>query len=384
MKPFTLLIKPSGSNCNIDCVYCFYKDRDPAAGTGTQRMSEKVLEKLVGDYMQLGFPVVGFAWQGGEPTLMGVDFFRKAIEFQKKYGTPGQQISNTLQTNGVLLDEQWCRFFGENRFLLGISMDGPAEFHDKYRRDHSGSPTFEKVWAGVQNCKRFGVQFNALILLNRHNVEHVERLFDFVVDNELRYVQFIPCVEIDPATQEPAEFSITPGQYGDFLCRLFDLWHDYGPEKINIRDFDSIVTHYVLGDHTICAYSKKCAGFVVIEHNGDAYCCEFFVGPDYKLGNITENSLGELANSKLKRDFARTKLKLSTDCLVCGYLDICRGGCLKDRARAGGLNARSYFCDAYKQFFHHSLPRFMQMAADIDEGKTKRMTRPAEKVRLRL
>ena len=172
-------------------------------------MSDEVLEKLVKDYMQLRFPLAGFAWQGGEPTLMGVDFFKKAVELQREYGTPGQQVSNTLQTNGVLLDNNWCRFFHENKFLLGISIDGPKEFHDIYRVDHSGSGTFDRIMRGIGNCKRHEVEFSALVLLNNVNVEQPGRLFDFLVGNDLTYLQFIPCVEMDPATGRVAETTAT-------------------------------------------------------------------------------------------------------------------------------------------------------------------------------
>lgn len=386
MQPFTLLIKPSGSDCNIDCKYCFYKTRAPEFGQGTQRMSDAVLEKLVKDYMQTSFPVVGFAWQGGEPTLMGLDFFRRAVELQKKYGRDGQQVSNTLQTNGVLLDEDWCRFFRDNKFLLGISVDGPREFHDYYRVDHSRSGTFDRVIRAIQNCKKYEVEFSALVLLSNRNVEHPDKLFDFLIENDLTYVQFIPCVERDPETGRIADFSITPQQYGEFLCRLFDLWCDYGPEKLNVRDFDSLVSHYVVGKHTICTYSKQCTGFVVIEHTGDAFCCEFFVEPKWRLGNILETPLLELAASNKKRAFARDKENLCSKCLVCRYLDICRGGCMKDRVRWQDHNQsrESYFCESYKQFFEYTLPRFVQIAAAIRDGCANRHTRAADKVRLRI
>lgn len=389
MKPFTLLIKPSGSDCNIDCRYCFYKDRPSEFGHGKQRMSEQALEKLVRDYMRLGFPVSGFAWQGGEPTLMGVDFFRKAVELQKKYGSPGQQVSNTLQTNGGLLDDNWCQFFHDNKFLLGISIDGPKEFHDLYRIDHSGAGTFDRAMRGIENCRKHEVEFSALVLLNNKNVEHAEKLFGFCIENELTYLQFIPCVETDPTTGEPADFSITPEQYGDFLCRLFDLWYGYGPEKLNIREFDSLVTHYVMGKHTICTYSKQCAGFVVVEHTGDAFCCEFFVEPQWRLGNILETPLEKLAANRKKRAFARDKEKLCNKCLVCRNLDICRGGCMKDRARnehreSSIENRESYFCESYKQFFDYTLPRFMQIAAAIRNGSAGRHTRSADRIRLRI
>ncbi len=306
MQPFTLLIKPSGSDCNIDCKYCFYKDRPSEFGHGKQRMSAEVLETLVKDYMDLDFPVAGFAWQGGEPTLMGVDFFRRAVELQKKYGSA--------------------------------------------------------------------------------NVEQPETLFEFCIENELTYLQFIPCVETDPATGGPAEFSITPRQYGDFLCRLFDLWYDYGPEKLNIREFDSLLTHYVLGKHTICTYSKQCAGFVVIEHTGDAFCCEFFVEPKWRLGNILETPLEKLAGDSKKRAFARDKEKLCNKCLLCRHLDICRGGCMKDRARWNeqGGERESYFCESYRQFFDNTVPRFMQIAAGIENGSVGRHTRSADKIRLHI
>lgn len=386
MKPFTLLIKPSGSDCNIDCAYCFYKGRSGEVGRGKQRMSEEVVERLVKDYMELGFGVSGFAWQGGEPTLMGADFFAKAIELQKKYGRAGRQVSNKMQTNGVLLDERWCRFLRENNFLLGISIDGPKEFHDRYRLDYSGAGTFERVMRGIENCKKHEVEFSALIVLNNVNVEQPERLFDFVVENDLTYLQFVPCVEQDAETGGPTEFSITPQQYGDFLCRLFDLWLEYGPEKLNIRDFDSLVTYYVMGEATMCTYSKQCAGFVVIEHNGDAYCCEFFVEPERRIGNILEMPLAELAGSSEKRTFARDKQKLCNRCLLCSHLDICRGGCVKDRLRIAGAgpDQPSYFCEAYKQFFDYAKPKLMQIAADVESGKTGRRTRSADKIRMRI
>ena len=385
MEPFTLLIKPSGSDCNIDCKYCFYKARSPEFGQGRQRMNQHVLEVLVKGYMQLGFPVVGFAWQGGEPTLMGVDFFKSAVQLQKEYGREGQQVSNTLQTNGLLLDERWCRFFHDNNFLLGISIDGPREFHDYYRVDHSGCGTFDRVIRAIENCRNHQVEFNALILLNNRNVEHTDELFDFLIGNDITYLQFIPCIETDPATGKPADFSITPNQYGDFLCRLFDRWYDYGTEKLNIREFDSLVTYLVMGSHTICTYSKQCAGFVVIEHTGDAFCCEFFVGPKWRLGNILETPLERLAVSANKRAFAREKQNLPGKCLVCRYLDICRGGCMKDRVRWNdNLNRESYFCEGYKQFFDYTMPRFMQIAAAIKNGSADRHTRPADRVRLHI
>ena len=371
MQPFTLLIKPTGSDCNLDCKYCFYKHRSPDLGQGRQRMTEEVLEKLVQDYMELRFPVAGFAWQGGEPTLMGLDFYGRVVELQKKYGVPGQQVSNSLQTNGILLSENWCRFLHEYKFLVGISIDGPKELHDYYRCDHSGAGTFAKVIGAIERCKEYGVEFNTLTLLNDKNVRHADLLFDFFVALGVRYLQFIPCVEFDPAAGKAADFSITPQQYGDFLCRMFDRWYEYGPQNLSIRDFDSFLACCAGYRHTICTFDRKCSQYIVIEHSGDAFCCDFFVEPKWRLGNILETPIEDLAAAQTKRVFARAKCNLCTKCLVCRHLAVCRGGCLKHRAVLDKTDfaCESYFCPGYRQFLEHAMPRLMQIGARISERK---------------
>ncbi len=370
-QPFTLLIKPSGSDCNVDCKYCFYKERSPEVGQGRQRMSDEVLEKLVKDYMELRFPLAGFAWQGGEPTLMGADFYRKAVELQKKYGAAGQEVGNSLQTNGVLLDDEWCKFLHESEFLVGISIDGPKRYHDYYRPDHSGRGTYDRVVRGIRKCKEHKVEFNTLTLLNDRNSEHADELFDFFVDMGVRFLQFIPCVEVDQATGKVYDFSVTPEQYGEFLCRFFDRWVEYGPQKMSIRDFDSMLSYYVNGRHTICTFDRQCSQYIVIEHTGDAFCCDFFVEPRWRLGNIFETPIDKLASSPKKREFARAKQNLCSKCLVCRHLAICRGGCMKDRAPFDKekYGRESYFCEAYKRFFDHSQGRFMQIAAEISAAQ---------------
>ncbi len=367
MQPFTLLIKPSGSNCNLDCGYCFYKSRSPEVGTGRQRMSFEVLENLIKDYLQLGFPINSFAWQGGEPTLMGLDFYKKVVELQNKYGKSGQEISNSLQTNGILLNDEWCKFLHENNFLLGISIDGPKEFHDIYRLDHSGAGTFEKVVHGIEKCKEYEVEFNTLTLLNAKNIEYPEKIFSFLTELGVKYMQFIPCVEIVPDTKEIADFSITPEQYGVFLCKMFDLWINYGTDKVSIRDFDSILSYCITKHHTICTYDRLCGQYIVIEHSGEAFCCDFFVEPKWRLGNILETPIEKLAAGEMKSKFNRNKQNLSNKCLICRFLSVCRGGCVKNRITVGKgvLGTESYFCDAYKKFFDYSMPGFLQIAAVI-------------------
>jgi uncharacterized protein len=330
-------------------------------------MSDDVLEKLVKDYMELRFPLAGFAWQGGEPTLMGVEFYEKAVELQKKYGAPGQEVGNSLQTNAILLNEKWCRFLHEAKVLVGVSIDGPKEMHDYYRLDHSGRGTFDRVMRAIEDCKQYKVEFNTLTLLNDRNADYPDEVFDFLTGLGVQFVQFIPCVELDPATGKVADFSITPEQYGNFLCRLFDRWYEYGPTKLSIRDFDSILSYCVTGRHTICTFDKQCSQYVVVEHTGDCFTCDFFVEPKWRLGNIFETPIQELAASSKKKAFARAKQNLCNKCLVCRHLALCRGGCMKDRAPfdRDNFGRESYFCEAYQRFFDYAMPRFSQIAAQI-------------------
>ena len=378
MPPFTLLIKPSGSDCNVDCEYCFYKCRAPEMGQGRQRMSDEVLHTLVKDYMELRFPMSGFAWQGGEPTLMGLDFYRKAVEWQAKYGVSGQEVGNSLQTNAILLDDdEWGRFLHEANFLVGISIDGPRELHDRYRLDLGGHGTCDRVMRAIDCCKRHDVEFNTLTLVNDLTAEYPDEVFDFLLDLGVRYMQFIPCVEVDPQTGQIAAFSVSPKQYGEFLCRIFDRWLAVGPEKLSIRDFDSLLSYCMAGRHTICTFDRQCSQYIVIEHTGDVFPCDFFVEPQWKLGNICETPIQELAASAKKKAFARKKQNLCNKCLVCRHLAVCRGGCMKDRAPCGegGMlslqdnhGRPSYFCESYQRFFDYALPRLMQVAAKIRSG----------------
>jgi len=371
MQPFTLLIKPSGSDCNIDCQYCFYKCRAPEIGQGRQRMSDDVLEKLVTDYMKLRFQMSGFAWQGGEPTLMGLDFYKKTVELQKAHGVAGQEVGNSLQTNAILLDDDaWCEFLRDSKFLVGVSIDGPKELHDHYRLDLGGHGTWGRVMNAIERMKAFDVQYNTLSLINNLTADHPDEIFDFLVDLPMRYLQFIPCVEVDPETDEIADFSVTPKQYGDFMCRMFDRWVDFGPQRLSIRDFDSILTHCVGGQHTICTFDRQCSQYIVIEHTGDVYPCDFFVDPKWYLGNIFETPIETIAASAKKKTFARKKQNLCNKCLVCRHLAICRGGCMKDRAPfdKNDYGRESYFCESYRQFFDYALPRFQQLAAQVRSG----------------
>ena len=368
MRPFTLLIKPSGPDCNIDCHYCFYACKAGLFGGGSHRMTPEVQEKLVESYLKLRFGGSSFAWQGGEPTLMGLDFYKRLVELQQKYGADGQLVTNALQTNGILLDDEWCEFLREYKFLVGISLDGPKEYHDYYRKDHAGNGTYDRVVAAIERCREHKVEFNILVLLNDRNVGHPEELFDFFVEKRIKFLQFVQCVERDPETGEIADFSIRPEQYGEFLCRIFDRWIKDSTETVSVRSFDSVVSYLLGMGHTECTLGPQCNDYIVIEHNGDAYCCDFYVNPESRLGNIMETPIEELAGSRVKRLFSRKKRDIDNKCLVCRHLDICRGGCPKDRlAGAGTHKAASYFCEGYKMFFDHTLPRFRQLALEVQQ-----------------
>ncbi|NLK41682.1 MAG: anaerobic sulfatase maturase [Planctomycetes bacterium] len=370
-RPFTLLIKPAGPDCNIACEYCFYACKSALFGNGAHRMSETIQERLVKDYLRLGFAHTSFAWQGGEPTLMGLDFYKRLVALQKQYGAPGQTVSNALQTNGMLLDDQWCAFLAEYRFLTGISIDGPKEIHDVYRKDRLGHGTFDRVMRGLETCRKHKAEFNVLVLLNHINVEHPDALYDFFRSIDVRFLQFVPCVEKDPCDPaRPAPFSITPQQYGRFMCRIFDRWAAEGVGVRSIRLFDSVLSFLLYGVHTECTFARRCNDYLVVEHNGDVFCCDFYVADDTRLGNIMDTPIEQLADSELKHHFARRKTEIANKCLVCRYLEICRGGCPKDRAVLTGTHvAASYFCEGYKLFFDHALLQLRAIARTIQGRK---------------
>lgn len=370
-KPFTLLIKPAGPDCNIACQYCFYACKTDLFGRQAHRMSDAIQEQLVKSYLECRFEQSSFAFQGGEPTLMGLDFYKRLVDLQKHYGAPGQVITNALQTNGTLLDDEWGPFLAEYQFLSGISLDGPKKYHDVYRKDRAGNGTFDRVMAGIEACRRNNAEYNILVLLNDVNVKHPDELFDFFTGLGIRYLQFVPCVErADDDPAKPAPYSITPDEYGRFMNRIFDRWLDYGVRKLSVRLFDSMLSYLLGGPQTECTFGRRCADYIVIEHNGDAFCCDFYVAGDTRLGNIMETPIDELASNAVKRTFNRKKMEIDNKCLVCRYLDLCRGGCPKDRAMLTGTHkVPSYFCEGYKLFFDHALPQLRAIAQNIQTGR---------------
>ncbi len=375
--PFTLLIKPTGPDCNITCKYCFYCRKSAYYGNKQHRMSPETQDLLTRQYLELNLPQSSFAFQGGEPTLMGLEFYQKQVELQKKYGNANQIIINSLQTNAILIDDLWASFFAKNDFLLGISIDGPEKYHDHFRVDHAGSGTHAKVINGIECCKANGVEYNLLTLLNSYNADNPDEIFDFLIEQGTDYLQFIPCIEKNEDFEEEfhsrankaiTNFSVSPEQYGRFMCRIFDRWKEYGPSKLHIRLFDSIMMKFTQGVQAECTFSPKCADYVVVEHNGDVFCCDFFVDDESHLGNIHKKHINDLANSTQKREFNRRKRKLAPKCNVCRHLEMCRGGCPKDRLAAGGYNYPSYLCEGYKIFFDYALAELQEIAYKISSG----------------
>jgi len=381
----SVLIKPAGPDCNLRCNYCFYRQKaamfDATKGK-THRMSDKVLETLIRDCMQAGIRT--FSWQGGEPTLMGLDFYRRAVELEIRYGPPGATVANALQTNGVLLDAQWARFLAEYRFLVGLSLDGPKRLHDVYRKDASGKGTFDRVMRAAKIMRDAGVEYNVLCLLNDRNVKEPEAVYDFLAQNEIYFMQFVPCVE--PGTRradraagqkgsgsiEPAPFSITPEQYGEFLVRVFDRWVEDFP-NVSIRDFDDLLLLELGEMPGTCTTSERCGSYVVVEHNGDVFACDFFVVARWRLGNIMERPLGEIIQSAAVEEFARAKSDLGKTCKKCKFLQKCWGGCQKHRIVLDGkLTDPSYFCKSYKRLFAHAADTMPRLAEQIRERGYRR------------
>ncbi|HEY3762282.1 MAG TPA: anaerobic sulfatase maturase [Verrucomicrobiae bacterium] len=384
-RNFHMLTKPVGPICNLDCKYCFYLEKEKLYPGETQwRMSDAVLAEYVRQYIQSqSASEIYFAWQGGEPTLLGVDFFRKAVALQKKFAN-GKNISNAIQTNGTLLDDEWCRFLAENKFLVGLSIDGPRELHDRYRVDKRQQPTFDKVMHGLELLKKHKVDFNTLTVVNRENSRHPLEVYRFLKSIGSEFLQFIPLVEragTDSAAggvfAEPplsgetgnssavTPWSVESQQYGDFLCTVFDEWvrHDVG--KVFVQLFDVALGNWMGLGSSLCVFAEKCGAAVAIEHNGDLYSCDHYVYPRWKLGNVMDQNLGAMVSSPEQIKFGNDKSdSLPKFCRKCEVRFACNGECPKHRfiETPDGEWGLNYLCAGYKKFFNHIDPHMKTMA----------------------
>ena len=382
---FMTMVKPVGATCNLDCSYCYYRDKAEIYGKCQTTMTYEVLEEYIKQYLtSVSQPVVTFCWHGGEPLLAGKEFFRKAVELQQQYAG-GKKIENTLQTNGTLVDEEWCCFFKENGFLVGVSLDGPRAIHDAHRVDCGKRPTFDKVMSAIGMMNRIGVEFNILATVNSASEGHGTEIYNFLRDIT-SYIQFLPVVEyikcrdkgLSPLIVSPDEedcelapWSVTSQGFGQFMCDVYDAWvvRDVGSKYVQL--FDITLANWCAVQPSLCAFCETCGDALVVEYNGDVYPCDHFVYPEYLLGNINEKQLVDMYNSDEQRRFGRDKREaMPLECKRCTYNFLCRGECPKHRfdvAKNGEpyLNA---LCEGYKMFFRHTTADMRYMKTLLQKG----------------
>jgi uncharacterized protein len=372
LPPFSLLVKPTSADCNLNCDYCFYQSRKDLYPDATvHRMSDIVLEQLMKTYMRTNQDIYSICWQGGEPSLMGLDFFSKTVELQKKYGAPGSRISNSVQTNATLMTDQMAALFAKYHFLVGCSLDGPQDIHDRYRKTVKGNPTHEAVINGIRILQRHHVAFNILTLVSRANVHQAKEVYHYLKKMGFFHHQYIPCVEFDEH-RNLMPFAITGDQWGRFLCDLFDAWYPKDLSRVSIRNFESILSKKINGTPDVCVMGDNCCSYFVVEYNGDVYPCDFFVDPSLKLGNIMETSWEEMFHSPVYRKFGALKKQWNPKCTVCDHLDFCAGDCLKNRLYNDNLPQNiSWLCPGLTAFFTHTQKKFDTLAEKIILGYGK-------------
>lgn len=371
-RSFHVMTKPRGAICNLDCEYCYFLSKELLYPGSRFRMANELLEEYVRQYIESQrVPEVTFAWQGGEPTLMGVPFYQRVVELQHKYSRPGMRILNTLQTNGTTLNEEWCRFFSEHQFLIGISIDGPQRMHDRYRVDKGGKPTWARVMVGVQMLKQFEVDFNVLTTLHAANAPHPLEVYRFLRDEVgTQFMQFIPIVERENDTgyqegDEVTSRSVTGEQYGEFLCAVFDEWVRRDVGKVFVQIFDVALAAWAGERPGLCIFEESCGTALAMEHNGDVYSCDHYVEPEHRLGNIADTPLIQLVATEQQQRFGLAKRdSLPRYCRECEVRFVCNGGCPKDRILSApdGEPGLNYLCSGYRKFFNH-VERPMQIMA---------------------
>jgi uncharacterized protein len=409
-KRFHVMAKPGGSTCNLDCSYCFYLSKEALPnGPGAGRMSDETLERFIQQYIAgVTASEVVFSWQGGEPTLMGLDFFRKVVAFEKKYAKLYQKIENYLQTNGTLINEEWCEFLKENHFLVGLSIDGPREIHDQYRVTKGGRPTFDKVYNAARLLKKFGVPFNTLTCVNRFNARRPLDVYRFLRrELDSTYIQFIPIVEYKgfektaphkwnndalPRDGDPAarpghpdsivtDWTVDPDDWGYFLSKVFDEWRKNDVGRVLVNHFETLVSQHLGLGSQVCIYGEFCGKGLAVEHDGNVYSCDHYVYPEYRLGNIRDQAIDTQAFSRTQVKFGYAKHEtLPQYCRQCSYLSDCWGECPKNRiirtpAGEPGLN---YLCRGFKRYFAHAIPEVERIVADLRNrpGRTSQRRSP--------
>jgi len=390
---FHVMAKPTGARCNLRCDYCFFLAKEDLYPGSDFRMSDEVMEAYVEQTVRAQqVPHATLAWQGGEPTLMGIDFFRRARAAEEGCVPPGMTVERTIQTNGVLLDDAWAAWLAENEYLVGLSIDGPREVHDAYRHDKAGNSVFDRVVAAARLLQRHGVEFNIMCTVNAANQDKPLDVYRFFRDElGARFIQFIPIVEVasPPTISTPGivtERSVVSEAYGSFLNAIFDEWvlHDVG--EMFVQTFDGVLAAYLRGYSSLCIFRPTCGDGVALAHNGDVYSCDHFVDPEYLLGNVLETPIGELVRSDRQRAFGSAKQEsLPAYCRQCEYLFACNGECPKNRIllTPEGEPGLNWLCSGLKAFFAHTEPRMRQLASILERGgeASEIMTMLAEEAR---
>ena len=382
-KPLYVMLKPAGAHCNLACKYCYYLEKNKLYPTAQRHlMSDEILEQFTREYIEAQtMNQVLFTWHGGEPLLRSIDFYRKALSLQQKYAG-GRRIDNVIQTNGTLLTDEWCEFFAQNHWLVGISIDGPQPDHDHYRLTAAGKPSWKKVMQGIKLLKKHGVEWNAMAVVNAYNANHPLEFYRFFKENGCQFLQFTPIVErltrhedgrtlaslADKDEISLSEASVAPEQWGYFLCAIFDEWVRKDVGKIFVEIFDCTLANWMGISPGICAYSKECGHAGVMEHNGDVYSCDHFVFPEYKLGNIRDHSLIDMLYGEQQQEFSRLKhSSLPRQCRECDMEFACHGECpknrfMKDKYGDSGLN---YLCLGYYHYYQHVAPYMDYMKQEL-------------------
>lgn len=382
-KPLYVMLKPAGAHCNLACKYCYYLEKNKLYPTAQRHlMSDEMLEQFTREYIEAQtMNQVLFTWHGGEPLLRSIDFYRKALSLQQKYAGD-RRIDNVIQTNGTLLTDEWCEFFAQNHWLVGISIDGPQPDHDHYRLTAAGKPSWKKVMQGIKLLKKHGVEWNAMAVVNAYNANHPLEFYRFFKENGCQFLQFTPIVERQTRHEDGrtlasladkneiplSEASVTPEQWGYFLCAIFDEWVRKDVGKIFVEIFDCTLANWMGISPGICAYSKECGHAGVMEHNGDVYSCDHFVFPEYKLGNIRDHSLIDMLYGEQQQEFSRLKhSSLPRQCKECDMEFACHGECpknrfMKDKYGDSGLN---YLCPGYYHYYQHVAPYMDYMKQEL-------------------
>ncbi|MFO7897917.1 MAG: anaerobic sulfatase maturase [Planctomycetota bacterium] len=362
MRTFQLLIKPVGDRCNLRCKYCFYCGTEDlfegeldAGRRAAPTMPDDVLEPMVREFLAYRMPQSIFCWQGGEPTLAGLEFFRRVVELQMKHGARGQVVGNAFQTNGVRIDRDWARFLAEYHFLVGLSVDGPREVHEAMR-----GRSFDAVMRAAQLFRQFGVEFNILTVVSQANVRRGAEVYRWFIDRGYDNLQFIPCREVrEDGTLTPE--SITGEQFGAFLVAVFDEWWKDGVSRISERNIDSALAYHLQGEPTMCTYQARCSDYLLIERGGEVFPCDFFGRPEWLLGYLGDRPMHELVEDVRDERFGKLKGGAAAECRDCEWWPMCHGGCPRDR-RADG---KSHYCEGYRMFFAATATRLKQLAATL-------------------